>query len=241
MAIKTKPMYPSQEDLLRAILTIPAKMNLIMWLYIRPSNLRLLRLLHWSVFDLIWLLIIYIYILSRLVRRPHSNHPSSLVFLPTYLWCRRFDRLGGRWNRLDILVCNFSRYIPALGEPTGLVADHERHLQSAFSTIYSVMQFILLIRFQLRRIFLLRVAANMLRLMVVHILHEIPFASRNFRYSKPWLEFSSLIYALLHSQFGGWLAFSKEIHSQIFVNASHSPVMNKQIDHRPFNRSCDFG
>ena len=138
----SSPMFLSREDLLRAILTIPAKMNLIMWLYIRLSSLQLLRLLHWSVFDLIWIFKIHLYILSLLVRCPHFDHPSSPIFLPTYLWRCRFNRLGGHWNRLDILVCNFGRYLPALGEPTGLVADHERYLQSAFSTIYAFMFFV---------------------------------------------------------------------------------------------------
>jgi hypothetical protein len=84
----------------------------------------------------------FVFIFYLLVRRPHSDHPSSSVFLPTYLWCYRFNRLGGCWNCLDILVRNFSRYLPTLGEPTGLVPDHERHLQSMYLTIYTVMLFV---------------------------------------------------------------------------------------------------
>lgn len=138
ITIRSRPMFLSREDLLRAILTILAKMNLTMWLWIKLSSLQLLRLLHWSVFDLIWIFKIYLYNLPFLVRHPHSGHPSASFFLPTYLWCCRFNRLGGRWNCLDILVCIFSCYLPTLGEPTGLVTDHEWYLQSAFSAVFAV-------------------------------------------------------------------------------------------------------
>jgi hypothetical protein len=39
-------------------------MNLIMWVYTRLSSSQLLRLLHWSVFDLIRIFKIRLYILS---------------------------------------------------------------------------------------------------------------------------------------------------------------------------------
>jgi len=92
------------------------------------------------------------------VRHPHPGHPSTSIFLPTYLWCWWLDRLGGNWNRLDILVCNFSRHLPIVGEPTGLAAYCERYLQSAVLIHCSDMLFAN--PFFNHRIFLTKAVAN---------------------------------------------------------------------------------